>query len=138
MKINLIKSDDDKLSGYTNVNVAQTGLDLKDICAAECSEIRAHNIINAVPPPQAEPLLNHILSKLAHKGIFNLAAPEASVVAYSYARGDLTLAQFNQLIHSGQSSFTADSLCEFFQAKGFKVLNKRIHEFHVYLTVERQ
>lgn len=138
MKLNLIRDDQDTFSGYLNVNVVREGLDLnKHVDDGECEEIRAHLIVNLLPGPQVEPFLNHLTGKLAHKGVLTLSVPEIAVIAYHYTYGNINLVKFNELTYPSQCFFDSGGLVDFFESRGFKVLNKRIHDFMFYLTVER-
>lgn len=153
MKLNLlINSPSDIRSGYVNVDAAATpetkdgrvhcnlaSLEVAD--AGECSEIVAHDVLDAFPVNKVDEVLSNWLSKLAHKGRLALSVVDLREVSRAVISGNLTAEAANLLLHGEsyrrQCSFTAQQLSEVLSNRGYAIKVCRVENYHAIVVAER-
>lgn len=157
MKINLLYNNPyDVRSGYINIDpFAQMGdpagrisgdlNNLEDlVCANEATEIVAHDLLDKFPAEYVDQILDHWLSRLAHKGKLTVSVIDVYEVGKSILTNLLNMDQIQILLH-GQpvkghtvlTAFTLEQLDNVLSNKGYKVLKKFVENHRAIITVER-
>lgn len=157
-RLNLLIGDPANVrSGYTNVDPLAPDGDPAGrvrcdpgnldpvVDAGEAVEIVAHDIIDRVPMHQANALLEHWLSKLAHGGTIVLSCVDILEVARSLLGRFITVEQANVLLHGEQderwrfrqANYTLVQLADTLAGKGLRVQSKRINECRAIVVAQR-
>ena len=147
MRVNLTSNNDNNLpTYYTNINIwnngphsaGQLGEFVDD---GEAEEFRALNILGLFPQNKSEEILNHWISKVAHKGKLIIGEVECLDVSKAYANGRISIDDFNNLLRGEnsvvQTSFSVGQIVNFLEAKGFKILKKRVSNYYFIVEAER-
>lgn len=158
MKLNLLMdSPGDVRSGYVNVDphapqgdehgrVRGDVFDLSHVAdAGEVSEIVALDLLDSAPVAEAEAVLNHWLSRLAHGGRLTVSVVDLREVARSFLNGVLSTDEANALLFGAQdrpwrfkrAAYTLPQLVDAMASLGYRVLAKRVQDFRAVVTVER-
>ena len=157
MKLNLLIDEPDKvLPGYYNIDPLAPDLDSSRMRAdpsalgpiadaGEVEEIIAHDIIDTVPLAKVNALIDHWLSRLAHKGRITISCVDIMEVCRSLQNRLISVEEASMLLHGDQSknwryrqaNYTLLQLVETLRAKGMKVLQKRVYQFKAFVVAER-
>lgn len=158
MKLNLlIDNPDDVRSGYVNIDPFAEPCDphgrvkgaLHDlghtVDDGEASEIVANDVLDYHPGAVLDDVLNNWLKKLARGGTLTVSTVDVREVARLVWFGNVDINEANNLLHGEQKkewqlrkvSLSLPHLVEVLEAKGFKVLQKRIHNLRAVVTVQR-
>lgn len=156
MKLNLLfNAPGDCRSGYLNLDHAPqqgspaTKCDVTKlgefVDANEVVELVACDLLDAFPANKVDEVLDHWLSRLAHKGQITISVVDVQMVAKAYLVGKLKLDDVNVLVHGEQDapghfrqcSLTMDQLIKVLEHKKLKVLKKRTENFRAFVTAER-
>lgn len=158
MKVNLLMDNPaDVRPGYVNIDLLAPEGDplgriqcdpsnLESIAdAAEVVELIAHDILDRVPMHQANAVLDHWLSRLAHGGTIVISCVDLLEVAKSLQNRLITVEQANQLLHGEQdkawkfrqANYTLAQLADTLRGKGLLVQKKRITDFRAVVVARR-
>ncbi len=153
----LLDNPGDVRNGYLNFDphAPENCLDGR-ICAAvddlshtidfnELTELVAHDILDYFGMEQADKVLDHWLSRLAHGGTLSLSVVDLREVSREVLANTLDLADVNELLFGRQerewqfkkSVFTLPVLIGMFEKKGYQVLLKKAANNRAVVTVQR-
>lgn len=140
MKINLSVRPSN-ISGYTNICASSGGniscLDDK-VCDAEAEEILATDVINFIPVEEVERIIDAWLIKLRHGGKIVIGGIDAYEVCRSVAQASSSIADFNNIVHSGRvSQISISHLIDILSKRGLRILKKRISGFNMVVEAQR-
>lgn len=155
MKLNLLLNNPAGVrSGYLNLDPFADGKDVRVQCDItdissqveenEAVEIIAIDVLNKYPAIQVPGVLEHWLSRLAHKGKFVLSVPDLIEVGRAIRNDLITIEEANAILY-GYQEHQADVNRSVFTMKqvvdcvspGYKILSKRIHDYNCVVTFER-
>jgi hypothetical protein len=113
--------------------------------AGEAAELVAHDLLDRVPLAQANTLLDHWLSKLAHGGTITVSCVDLLEVAKSLQNRLITVEEASTLLHGEQgknwqfrqANYTLAQIADTLRGKGLKVQQKRINEFRAIVVAQR-
>lgn len=156
MKVNILwDSAADIRSGYLNLDSFADGKDERVFCEpldlsphldeGEVEELVALEVLQHLPSPEIDKILEHWMSRLAHGGKIVVGCVDAYEVARAVWNGSLLAQKMNALLYGDQSkpsryncfSTTLEDLCRFFESRGYTVLKKRVTNFQAIVTAER-
>lgn len=152
MKINLlINNPKGCRQGYLNIDpLAPMGAEavkgdptkLDDfVCENEATEILALEILDKFSPDKVDNILDHWLSRLAHKGRLTISVVDLYEIARGVVCESINVEIANNLLYGtnvkNNSAFTLDQLSMVLENKGYKVIKKFIENNRAYVTVER-
>jgi len=156
LKINFLRNQPDILGGYANVDPLATGQDdriqldyanIDSICEdAEATEILARDVLDFVDPLKSETIINHWIKKLRKGGQIVIGGVDLEEVAHQVINASLNIAQANQILRGDwsqpfnirRSNVTLETMADFLQSKGLKILHRRISNHHYSITAERE
>lgn len=111
----------------------------------ECEELVAHDILDYFGMEEADQVLNHWLSRLAHQGTLSLSVVDLREVARDLLANALDIADINELLYGRQTQpwqlkkcvFTLPILVNMLQSRGYKILTKKSSDYRAIVTVQR-
>ena len=122
-----VKCPVDKMNGFVEAN--------------ECTELVAHEVLDAFSMRQVDEVLSHWVGRLAHGGKLAISVVDAKEVSRAYLAGKLSNDDFNALIHGDryhrQCSLTLLQLVDVVKAFGLNILLKRVENFRAIVVGER-
>jgi hypothetical protein len=146
----LLDNHADARSGYLNLSakpgegITQCAVDKLEavVDCNEVSELVAYDILDTVPTEQADALLTHWLSRLAHGGELTISVVDVGEVARDFLHNKLDINQFNSLIHGEticprRCALSLNYLCAVLENKGMIVLKKRVHNYRAIVSCRR-
>jgi hypothetical protein len=153
MKLNLTLGGTPK-NGYLNIDPyfeaeGKTKADLGNLNEYvddnECSQILALDILEYLPVPVADQILNHWISKLAHNGQLILSATNVRQVCKCIINKSLPLDVSNELLYGSQrydwevkrGMVDIERLTSALQSKGLRILSKRLNGLQMCVVAER-
>lgn len=157
MRLNLLLDDPGGVRpGYVNVDLLAPAGDphrtqcdptnLEPVCdAGGCEELVALDILDYVPLAQANAVLDHWVSRLAHGGTMSVSVVDLLEVSRAFADRRLTVEEANLLLHGEQkkqwqfrqSNYTLGQLADALQAKGLMLVLQRHDDFRAVVTARR-
>jgi hypothetical protein len=158
MKLNLLLDNPgDCRSGYLNVDPfapesAEDGRVRGDLLKltefvdlAEVEEVVALDVLDYFPGHALDEVLSHWLSLLAHGGKLTMSVIDVKEVARAVLANTLSAEDVDELLHGKQekdwqlrkSSFTLKQLSDVLEARGYKVLARRVQNYRAVVTVQR-
>lgn len=111
----------------------------------ECEELVAHDILDYFGMEEADRVLNHWLSRLAHQGTLSLSVVDLREVSRDLLANTIDIADVNELLYGRQTKpwqfkkcvFTMPVLVGMLQARGYKILTKKSSGYRAIVTVQR-
>tara|TARA_Y100000593_G_scaffold83590_1_gene157700 strand:- start:14031 stop:14495 length:465 start_codon:yes stop_codon:yes gene_type:complete len=153
MKIRITVGDDQKLSGYTNIDPItkfdDLSVDIRDldevVSDAECMEILSDDVIDYLEKEESMRVISHWAKKLRHGGKIIVTSIDAHEVARSFYRKEIDVQTFNKAIHGSftqpwdvrLSQTTLEELSSFLESNGLQVTKKRINGIKLVVEAER-
>lgn len=158
MRLNLLMDNPgDIRQGYLNVDLLAPDSDPAGrvqcdpsnlaplVDAGEVTELVAHGILDLIPMHQANALLDHWLSRLAHGGTIVLSCVDILEVTKSLQNRLITIEQANVFLHGEQdkpwrfrqANYTLAQLADILHDKGLRVQQKRINDFRAIVVAQR-
>jgi hypothetical protein len=156
MKVNLLYGNGQILQNCLNINPfleeEQDNLrrgDIKNLDKfvddGEVDELIVTNVLEYFQPNKVVEILNHWLKKLAINGKIIIGFTDCYFVCKKLINFEITLAEFNDLIHGAQNkpneyrrgSISMANVINFFNSVGYKILQKRIDGDNYIITAQR-
>ena len=105
----------------------------------ELEEILALNCIEFAPRNMFEGILQHWVTKMAHKAKLTLSFMDLYTVSRLCFLQVLNVNQVNEALHGNgkQSSFTVPQLCQILERLGLKILSKKLDGISATIEAER-
>lgn len=111
----------------------------------ECKEIVVSDVFDCLPYTNHEKYLQHLTSKLAHKGQIIINGVDANEINKAYYNGAMSLDLYNTFLfgsketswHMKQSTQNLSTLCSMLQNLGVKIINKRLIDMNYSIVGER-
>jgi len=131
------------LAGYINVDVSKQSIDLanlESLCGPSvCTHIIVNDVIKFMPYDKIISALQHITSRLRHKGQITVIFTDINSIIRSYNRNELNEKQFNELMFNqgAHSSFSYMYLQKIFIALKMNIISIDISKEQVVLVAER-
>lgn len=157
-KINLLYGGGDFVSGHLNIDPLADPENDKLIVGnwknldqwaddAEVTEILAlHGLIEYVPRPEINDIVDHWIRKLRHGGKFIVQFTDCYEVAREFVNFNITMKEVNEVFHGSQDryelvkkcSFTTHGFAEYLAVKhGMKIEKKRLNGFEAVVEAIR-
>ncbi len=152
----LVGNEADIREGWTNIDplapendhrrIRANPMNLDPVCdAGEVDELVAHDLIDTLPYREANEVLDHWISRLAHGGTITLSCVDTLEVTKMFQNRSLMMGQLNALLHGEQTeswkfrqgSYHLGQLANILTSKGLVVLQKRIHQFRAIIVAQR-
>lgn len=156
MRINLLLNGETPRSGFLNLDpLASPGDELKTrgdlsnldefVDDSEAEEIIATDVIDFLPPQTVDGVIDHWIRKLRHGGSIVVGGVDIREVARGLMNQSITPEYANLLLYGVQSApheyrkstMTMQRLLGVFQAKGLKVMHKRIVSYYYQIKADR-
>ena len=158
-KLNLLYGGGDHMSGYLNIDPLADPENDKIIVAdwknldelvddAEATEILALNsLIEFVPRPEINNVVDHWISKLRHGGKLVCAFIDTYEVCREFVNFNIGMGEVNEVFHGSQDrkelvkhcSFTTHGFAEYLSVKhDMKIIKRRLNGFDAIVEAERK
>jgi len=153
MKIRITVGDNQKLSGYTNIDPItkfdDLAVDIRNldevVSDAECLEILSDDVIDYLEKKQAMESISHWIKKLRHGGKIIVTSIDAHEAARSFYRKEIDLDTFNKAVHGNftqpwdvrLSQTTLEELSSFLESNGLQVTKKRVNGIKLIVEAQR-
>lgn len=127
------------LLDYTNHSVAQQQHFNLDVDDNELEEILALNVIEYAPRNMFEGILQHWVSKLAHKAKLTVSFADLYTVSRLCFLQTLNVQQVNEILHGNgkQNNLTVPQLTQILERLGLRVLSKKLDGIQATIEAER-
>lgn len=131
------------LAGFTNIDAAKHQIDLgklDNICeAAECTEIIINDVLKFMPYDNIPAVINHMASRLRHKGQIVFIFTDINSIIREYNRGAIDEKTLNELLYSGgRSAPSYDYILRIIKAVKLEVAQVDISKEQVTIVAKRQ
>ena len=142
MKLN-ISIGNTELSGYTNIDVATAKIDmgnLAETCGeAECTDIIVDDVMRFMPHQKIPLVIEHIVSRLRHKGTLTFIFPDLNGVVRSYQNAEIDEEKFNQILFGlgTKSCFSYQYIINTVNTLNLQVKSIDISSEQTIITIER-
>lgn len=155
MKLNILYNDDRVRQGYLNIDPFANNKesvrvgDPKNLDEfvddGECVEIVALDVLDHYPSTEVDNVLMHWLSKLRHGGIITIGGNDFDSISSAYKMGRIDLIKLNELLYGLQgedasyqySCLSINTMIDFLQGQGLKVIMKRVNKYKFVVKAER-
>jgi hypothetical protein len=156
MKINITLDNPNCLNGYLNldpilreagtckIKADVTNID-EYVDIAECTELRAYNVLSFFDSNKVDKILNNWISKIRIGGTIEISEIDFEKVFKAYSRGDIDIIKFNKMLFGEQnqswefrkSALNMDSISEVFKNRNFEIIEKTYINFNFIVKAKR-
>ena len=142
MKLQVSMGQSD-LAGYTNIDVLKSPIDLgklDDVCEeAECTHIILNNVLKFIPYQQIPIVLQHIGSRLRHKGKITLMFHDLNNIVRSYNVAELDETKLNSTMFGQgyRSCFSHNYITHIIQTLKLDIVSININKTQTIINIER-
>ena len=137
MKLQIFRTDDEKIENYKHIQCYGTPLDLSDIADNECEEILAGDVLDMYSVEMMPQLIQQLVGKLRIGGRIVLGGTEFSVLAKHIINGGLTAEAVSQIIASKKSVTDVMTIKNALKQLGLNILSTSINGVHCEVTAKR-
>lgn len=137
MKLQIVKTDDEKIENYQHIQCYGTPLDLSSIADNECEEILAGDLLDMYTIDMLPALVQQLVSKLRIGGRIVLGGTEFSVLAKHIVNGGFTAEAVSNIIASKKSLTDISIIKNALKQLGLDILSTSISGIHCEVTAKR-
>jgi hypothetical protein len=158
VKVNLLVSNPEGVrAGYLNFDTLAPQMDPhgriqadftkldRHVDAGEVEDFIAHDVLDLFPIVQANDILDHWISRLAHGGTITISCVDLMEVSRNLVNRFITPEQANVLLHGEQDrpwkfrqgNYTLSQLVHSLAGKGLHVQMKRLDELKAIVVAQR-
>ena len=137
MKLQIFRTDDEKIENYKHLQCYGTPLDLSDIADNECEEILAGDVLDMYSVDMLPQVVQQLVGKLRIGGRIVLGGTEFSVLAKHIVIGGLTAEPVSQIIASKKSLTDVMTIKNALKQLGLNILSTSISGVHCEVTAKR-
>jgi len=137
MKLQIVKTDDEKIENYQHIQCYGTPLDLSSIADNECEEILAGDLLDMYTIDMLPALVQQLVSKLRIGGKIVLGGTEFSVLAKHIVNGGFTAEAVSNIIASKKSLTDISIIKNALKQLGLNILSTSISGIHCEVTAKR-
>lgn len=137
MKLQIVKTDDEKIENYQHIQCYGTPLDLSSIADNECEEILAGDLLDMYTIDMLPALVQQLVSKLRIGGRIVLGGTEFSVLAKHIVNGGFTAEAVSNIIASKKSLTDISIIKNALKQLGLNILSTSISGIHCEVTAKR-
>ena len=136
MKLQIVKTDDEKIENYQHIQCYGTPLDLSSIADNECEEILAGDLLDMYTIDMLPALVQQLVSKLRIGGRIVLGGTEFSVLAKHIVNGGFTAEAVSNIIASKKSLTDISIIKNALKQLGLNILSTSISGIHCEVTAK--
>ena len=137
MKLQIVKTDDEKIENYQHIQCYGTPLDLSSVADNECEEILAGDLLDMYTIDMLPALVQQLVSKLRIGGKIVLGGTEFSVLAKHIVNGGFTAEAVSNIIASKKSLTDISIIKNALKQLGLNILSTSISGIHCEVTAKR-
>tara|TARA_R110000751_G_scaffold43077_3_gene99638 strand:+ start:479 stop:940 length:462 start_codon:yes stop_codon:yes gene_type:complete len=153
MKLNIIRENGQKVSGFRNIASHHTEDSTIDVCDfknlnpivddAEAQYILARDIINYINHEELFSTISHWISKLSHGGVICIGSSDIKEICRMIYTGEIPDSDIGSILYgvegeTKKSSVQVNSLVDFLQSSGLKILKIRLENYNLTVEAQRQ
>jgi hypothetical protein len=137
MKVQIVLTEEDKIEGFTTIELKNLGVAIEDISDNKCEFIVATKIINVLRPEQIADFINLITSKLRRGGTLVLSGIEPKVLCKMISNDLVREETLNNIVSQCSSVMPMKNCLELLSTKGLQINNASINGVEYEISAKR-
>lgn len=137
MKLQIFRTDEEKIENYQHVQCFGTPLDLSSVADNECESILAGDVLDMYAADVVPGVIQQLVKKLRIGGEIVLGGTEYSVFAKHIVSGGITSQAASQIIAQKKSLTNLDVIKQALKQLGLNILSTSIEGIHCEVKAKR-
>lgn len=136
-KLQVLQANQEPIKGYDTVLVTPNNIDLSQITNNECDSILASDVMDCFPAPNAQQLIQGLVSKLRLNGELVLGGTDVRLFAKAVANGQIAPVDASNVVTNIHSMTTSEQVKEICAQLGLQVQSVHLDGLHYEVKVKR-
>tara|TARA_B100002019_G_scaffold210438_1_gene183127 strand:+ start:9649 stop:10065 length:417 start_codon:yes stop_codon:yes gene_type:complete len=137
MKVQIVLTDEDKIEGFTAIELKDLGVAMEDISDNKCEFIVATKVMNILRPEQIEDFIGLLTSKLRRGGSLVVSGIETKVLCKMIVNDIVREETLNNIVSQCNSAIPMKSCLDLLSKKGLKINNASINGVEYEISAKR-